>query len=67
MSMPSSRPRRVASPCVSVCLLNESDVCVGCYRNADEITDWVTLDDSAREQVVERCRERMAAAGVLFE
>lgn len=29
-----------ASPCVSVCALDENDICMGCYRSADEITDW---------------------------
>lgn len=60
-------PRRVGSPCVSVCLLNDQDVCVGCFRSADEITDWVMLDDSARQQVLERTHERMRQAGALFE
>jgi predicted Fe-S protein YdhL (DUF1289 family) len=60
-------PRRVGSPCVSVCLLNDDDVCVGCFRSAGEITDWVMLDDLGRRQVLELSRERMRAAGVLFE
>ncbi len=60
-------PRRVGSPCVSVCLLNDEDVCVGCFRSAGEITDWVMLDDPARRQVLELSRERMREAGVLFE
>ena len=28
------------SPCISVCLLDENDICTGCFRSADEITDW---------------------------
>lgn len=68
MSEPASgAPRRVGSPCVSVCLLDGDDVCVGCFRTADEITDWVMLDDDARRQVIDRSRERMRRAGVLFE
>ncbi|MCC5885026.1 MAG: DUF1289 domain-containing protein [Gammaproteobacteria bacterium] len=60
-------PRRVGSPCVSVCLLDGQDVCVGCFRTADEITDWVMLDDPGRRKVLELTRERMREAGVLFE
>lgn len=60
-------PRRVGSPCVSVCLLDGADVCVGCFRTADEITDWVMLDDDARRKVLELGRQRMREAGVLFE
>jgi predicted Fe-S protein YdhL (DUF1289 family) len=59
--------RRVGSPCVSVCLLDEADVCTGCFRTADEITDWNELDDDARRSVIETTIERMRAAGALFE
>ena len=63
-----ARPRpRVGSPCVSVCLLDEQDVCTGCFRTAQEITDWFGLDDEARRAVIDATRERMRAAGVLFD
>ncbi|HSG87602.1 MAG TPA: DUF1289 domain-containing protein [Pseudomonadales bacterium] len=68
MSRQAPRPRkRVASPCVSVCALDEQDVCVGCFRSAREITDWFELDDEARLEVLRTSRERMQAAGVLFD
>lgn len=50
------------SPCISVCLLDEADICVGCYRSAQEITDWFMLDYSAKEDVLRRCIERRKAA-----
>ena len=59
--------RRVGSPCVSVCMLDEQDVCTGCFRTANEITDWMVLDDDARRAVIVAARERMRAAGVLFD
>ena len=30
--------RPVASPCVSICALDEQDICTGCQRTVDEIT-----------------------------
>lgn len=64
----SQPPRpRVPSPCVSVCALDADDVCTGCYRTADEITRWQGLDDESRRAVLSATRERMRAAGVLFE
>ncbi|HEY9033542.1 MAG TPA: DUF1289 domain-containing protein [Pseudomonadales bacterium] len=52
----------VASPCISVCLLDNDDVCVGCYRTADEITDWMAADNGARREILaraqQRCRQR---------
>lgn len=67
MSSHDAKQRRVGSPCVSICLLDTQDVCTGCYRSADEITDWVMLDDDARRRVIARSRERMRQAGALFE
>lgn len=32
--------RPVASPCVSICALDEQDICTGCQRTAGEITRW---------------------------
>lgn len=59
--------RRVASPCISVCVLGDDDVCTGCYRSAREITDWFELDDDARLRVIDASRVRMREAGVLFD
>ena len=61
------KARRVGSPCVSICMLDEADVCTGCFRTANEITDWMELDDEAREAVILAARERMREAGALFE
>jgi predicted Fe-S protein YdhL (DUF1289 family) len=52
---------------VSVCALDADDVCTGCYRTVDEIARWQGLDDEARRVVLVATRERMRAAGVLFE
>lgn len=48
----------VKSPCISVCLLNENDVCEGCYRSAQEITDWSILSNLEKQQVMVKVRER---------
>jgi predicted Fe-S protein YdhL (DUF1289 family) len=49
----------VASPCISVCLLDEKDMCVGCYRTAAEITEWMLCDDDGRREILKHCAERM--------
>lgn len=46
------------SPCIAVCALDENDVCIGCYRTADEITDWFMLDAEARREIVKKANER---------
>ena len=42
----------VASPCTSVCRMNErSGWCEGCLRTIDEIIQWSSLDDAAKRRV----------------
>ncbi|WP_040481993.1 DUF1289 domain-containing protein [Luminiphilus syltensis] len=48
----------VQSPCISVCLLNEDDVCTGCYRTSDEIVDWFMADDTRKHEIIKACAER---------
>ena len=49
------------SPCISVCLLDEADICVGCYRSADEITDWFLADSDDRREILRRAKARRDA------
>ena len=55
---PMNSPDLSASPCVSICLLNDEDICVGCYRSADEIRLWVSYDQLQREEVNRIALER---------
>jgi len=50
------------SPCISVCLLDENDICTGCFRSADEITDWFMASAEQKREMLARARERMEAA-----
>jgi predicted Fe-S protein YdhL (DUF1289 family) len=43
---------------VSICLLNDDDICVGCYRSADEIRLWVSYEPEQREAVNRLAAER---------
>ncbi len=47
-----------SSPCTTICKLNEEDICIGCYRTADEIRDWSYLDNEQRLNVLLLCGER---------
>ena len=51
----------VKSPCISVCILNDEDVCEGCYRTALEITDWVMYSDEEKRGVLAECKTRFKA------
>ena len=52
-------PAGVASPCTSVCRMDEATGwCLGCLRTIDEIARWSRLDDAARREVLGRLDER---------
>ena len=58
--------RPVASPCVSICALDEQDICTGCQRNVDEITRWSRMDNAERRAVLALCHERAKSSGLLW-
>jgi len=51
------------SPCVSICALDQNDVCEGCYRTGDEIVDWFTADDTRKQKILEASAQRRKEAG----
>lgn len=52
----------IASPCISICALDENDVCVGCYRSAAEITRWSQADNAERRQILASAQTRATEA-----
>jgi predicted Fe-S protein YdhL (DUF1289 family) len=50
------------SPCISVCLLDDKDICTGCFRSADEITDWFMATADQKRDMLRRARERMESS-----
>jgi predicted Fe-S protein YdhL (DUF1289 family) len=48
----------VASPCKLVCRYGKDDVCVGCYRTKEEITDWMLMNDDQKLTVWKNIRLR---------
>ncbi len=47
------------SPCVNICLIHpEAKICIGCYRSADEISRWTTMDLAARIALKDSLPER---------
>lgn len=48
----------VTSPCVGLCCLDNSDICVGCFRTLDEIKAWSQVDDKTRLMFVANAKHR---------
>jgi predicted Fe-S protein YdhL (DUF1289 family) len=55
-----SEPR---SPCISVCALDDAGVCIGCYRTADEITEWMMASPEEKHAIVARAERRRDGSG----
>jgi len=49
---------QVPSPCQSICLLDEDDICTGCGRTGMEISYWGRFATEQQQQVVKRAALR---------
>ncbi|MBN6714115.1 DUF1289 domain-containing protein [Pseudomonas capsici] len=56
----------VRSPCVSICSLDEDDICTGCQRTVSEITGWSRMSNEERRAVLVLCDERAKTSGVVW-
>ena len=52
----------VKSPCIEVCSLNHEDVCIGCYRTANEIIEWFSAPDERKREILVSVSERRAGS-----
>lgn len=50
----------VNSPCISICALDENDICIGCFRSGKEITDWGRVDNDGKRAILKNVAQRMA-------
>jgi len=60
--MSSDQAVQPASPCVSICALGDDEVCSGCYRTADEITDWFLAGNDEKRDILARAAARREEA-----
>jgi len=40
--------RAVLTPCIGVCTLDDAGNCDGCLRTADEICNWIDMNEAQR-------------------
>lgn len=55
---------KVASPCVSICALDDNDVCIGCHRTGDEILRWTQMNNDERREVLKKVAVREQAVSL---
>ena len=54
--------REPASPCISVCVLDINDICMGCYRSAEEVTDWSMASGDEKRKILQQAYDREKAS-----
>jgi uncharacterized protein len=53
MSEPRKPPPPIKTPCVKVCVVDgETGLCMGCYRQLNEVAGWAKLTDAEREAIM---------------
>jgi uncharacterized protein len=58
---PELHEARVASPCVSICVIDQaSGWCIGCYRTLEEIAGWIDFSTAERRTIVAELAQRRA-------
>lgn len=54
-------PTLVKSPCVEICALDDTDICIGCHRTANEIIEWFSAGNERKQEILVAVAERRAA------
>ena len=53
------------SPCISVCVLDEDNICQGCFRSAEEVADWLMSSAQRKREILQSAEARREAANSL--
>ncbi|GAB4176336.1 MAG: DUF1289 domain-containing protein [Wenzhouxiangellaceae bacterium] len=61
MSEPAIPLTEIESPCVQICRLDETGLCVGCFRTATEIAGWLGYTPEQRRRIIDELPQRAAA------
>jgi predicted Fe-S protein YdhL (DUF1289 family) len=40
------------SPCIGICTLNDTDICIGCFRHLNEIKKWSLSSEKEKETMI---------------
>ena len=57
-SSSNDKPEIVLSPCVGVCALDDDDICIGCLRSGQEITQWGYVDNEGKRAILRNVEAR---------
>ena len=53
------RRDEIESPCIKICIIHpDAELCVGCYRTADEIATWGRMSVPERKKIMSELADR---------
>ena len=47
-----------STPCIGVCQYDNEDICRGCFRTLDEISNWALMTEEERKEIMKKLDER---------
>ncbi|MBT3827187.1 MAG: DUF1289 domain-containing protein [Nitrosomonadales bacterium] len=47
-----------STPCIGVCQYNNEDMCRGCFRTLDEISNWALKTEKERQEIMQNLNQR---------
>ena len=47
-----------STPCIGVCQYDNEDICGGCFRTLDEISNWALMTEEERKEIMKKLDER---------
>lgn len=53
-------PNAPQSPCIGLCQLDASRVCLGCGRHIDEVVEWAFVDEARKQEILSNARRRIS-------
>ena len=49
----------VKSPCIEICSVDpKTNLCIGCNRNIEEITNWISYSKKKRNEIIKKIKKR---------
>jgi len=52
--------KKPPSPCIAKCYYDhDADLCTGCGRTLDELTDWNYYDNQKKEEIIKKSKKRL--------
>ena len=47
-----------STPCIGVCQYDNEDICRGCLRTLDEISNWALMTEEERKEIMKKLNQR---------